>query len=66
MRQLSGSDAFFLYSDKPGRHQHISTIYLYDPSTAPDGKVDFATILNHVRDRIGRHGFFASGWSTSR
>ena len=49
MRQLSGSDAFFLYSDKPGRHQHVSTIYLYDPSTAPGGKVDFQTVLEHMR-----------------
>lgn len=58
MRQLSGSDAFFLYSDKPGRHQHISTIYLYDPSTAPGGKTDFLTILEHVRNRIGTSRIF--------
>ena len=58
MRQLSGSDAFFLYSDKPGRHQHISTIYLYDPSTAPGGEIDFLTILEHVRERIGTSRVF--------
>ena len=58
MRQLSGSDAFFLYADKPGRHQHISTIYLYDPSTAPGSRVDFRTILEHVRDRIGTSRIF--------
>ncbi len=58
MRQLSGSDAFFLYSDKPGRHQHISTIYLYDPSTAPGGRVDFQTILEHVRERISTSRIF--------
>ena len=58
MRQLSGSDAFFLYTDKPGGHQHISTIYLYDPSTAPGGSVDFLTILEHVRDRIGTSRIF--------
>lgn len=58
MRQLSGSDAFFLYSDKPGQHQHISTIYLYDPSTAPGGQVDFLTILEHVRDRISTSRIF--------
>jgi hypothetical protein len=40
MRQISGSDAFFLYADKPGRHQQLSTVYLYDPSTAPG---EFAT-----------------------
>lgn len=58
MRQLSGSDAFFLYSDKPGRHQHVSTIYLYDPSTAPGGKVDFQTVLEHMRARIGTSRIF--------
>lgn len=58
MRQLSGSDAFFLYSDNPGRHQHVSTIYLYDPSTAPGGKVDFQTVLEHMRARIGTSRIF--------
>ncbi len=58
MRQLSGSDAFFLYSDKPGRHQHVSTLYLYDPSTAPGGRVDFLTILEHVRERLGTSRMF--------
>ena len=52
MRQLSGSDAFFLYSDKPGKHQHVSTIYIYDQSTAPDGTVRFKSILQHVRQRL--------------
>ncbi|MDJ0709137.1 MAG: wax ester/triacylglycerol synthase family O-acyltransferase [Woeseiaceae bacterium] len=52
MRQLSGSDAFFLYSDKPGKHQHVSTIYIYDQSTAPDGHVRFKSILQHVRQRL--------------
>ena len=58
MRQLNGSDAFFLYSDKPGRHQHISTIYLYDPATAPDGKVEYQQILEHVRDRVSTSRIF--------
>ena len=58
MRQLSGSDAFFLYSDKPGRHQHLSTIYLYDPSAAPGGSLEFPTILEHVRKRIGTSRIF--------
>lgn len=57
MRQLSGSDAFFLYADKPGRHQHLSTIYLYDPSDAP-GDVNFQRILEHVRERIGTSRIF--------
>lgn len=52
MRQLSGSDAFFLFSDRPGQHQHISTIYLYDPSTAPGGRVGFEAFRSHVQDRL--------------
>ncbi len=58
MRQLSGSDAFFLYSDKPGRHQHVSTIYLYDPSTASTGDINFQVILEHVRARLGTSRIF--------
>jgi WS/DGAT/MGAT family acyltransferase len=58
MRQLTGSDAFFLYSDKPGQHQHISTIYLYDQSTAPGGTVRFKSILEHVRDRLSTSRIF--------
>ena len=57
MRQISGSDAFFLYADKPGRHQHLSTVYLYDPSAAPAG-IDFQRILEHVRERIGTSRIF--------
>jgi WS/DGAT/MGAT family acyltransferase len=58
MRQLSGSDAFFLFSDKPGQHQHISTIYIYDQSTAPGGHVRFKAILDHVRDRLSTSRIF--------
>ncbi len=58
MRQLSGSDAYFLYSDKPGKHQHVSTIYIYDQSTAADGTVRFKSILDHVRDRLATSRLF--------
>ena len=58
MRQLSGSDAYFLYSDRPGKHQHVSTIYLYDQSTVPTGTVRFKSILNHVRHRLGTSRLF--------
>lgn len=58
MRQLSGSDAYFLYSDKAGQHQHISTIYIYDQSTAPGGTVRFKSILNHVQGRLGTSRIF--------
>ena len=58
MRQLSGSDAFFLFSDKAGQHQHISTIYIYDQSTASGGHVRFKNILDHVQDRLSTSRIF--------
>ena len=58
MRQLSGADAFFLFSDKPGQHQHVSSLYIYDPSKVPGGKVSFDAILDHVRDRLSSSRIF--------
>ncbi|MEJ2603578.1 MAG: wax ester/triacylglycerol synthase family O-acyltransferase [Gammaproteobacteria bacterium] len=52
MRQLSGADAFFLYSDRPGRHQHVSTVYIYDPATAAGGELDFGAIRDHMENRL--------------
>jgi hypothetical protein len=36
MRRLSGPDALFRYSDRPGRHRHLSTPYHYEASSARD------------------------------
>jgi len=58
MRQLSGSDAFFLYSDRPGRHQHVSTIYIYDPATAAGGEVSFSAIRRHMEQRLDTSRLF--------
>ena len=52
MQQLSGGDSFFLYTDKPGKHQHIGMISIYDQSTAEGGVVRFKTILEHIRTRL--------------
>lgn len=53
MRQITGGDAFFLYTDKQSRHQQISMLYLYDQSTVKGEKLRFKTILEHVRSRLG-------------
>ncbi len=52
MKQLSGLDASFIYSDKPKAPQHIFTCLIYDTSTAPGGRVTFKTILEHYRSRL--------------
>ncbi|NBC22794.1 MAG: wax ester/triacylglycerol synthase family O-acyltransferase [Gammaproteobacteria bacterium] len=58
MRQLSGSDAFFLYSDRPGRHQHVSTVYVYDPAPTAEGTVSFDAIRRHMEARLDASRLF--------
>jgi WS/DGAT/MGAT family acyltransferase len=52
MRQLSGMDASFVYLEGPRQPMHIGSIAIYDPSTAPDGKVTFKGILEHITGRL--------------
>ena len=58
MRQISGGDAFYLFTDKESRHQHISALYIYDPSTAKEKPLRFKTILRHIEDRLGASPIF--------
>src|SRR5436190_9993204 len=52
MRQLSGMDASFVYLEAPRAPMHIGSVAIYDPSTAPDGKVTFKGILDHIQGRM--------------
>lgn len=58
MRQITGGDAFFLYTDKQARHQHISMLYIYDQSTVKGGPLRFKTILDTVEKRLGASPIF--------
>ncbi|MEJ2530442.1 MAG: wax ester/triacylglycerol synthase family O-acyltransferase [Halioglobus sp.] len=58
MRQITGGDAFFLYTDKQSRHQHISMLYIYDQSTVKGGPLRFKTILDNVEKRLGASPVF--------
>jgi len=58
VRQITGGDALFLYSDKQSRHQHISMLYLYDQSKVRGGPLRFKDILRHVEERIGSSPIF--------
>jgi len=51
MRQLTGLDASFVYVEGPRTPMHIGSIAIYDPSTAPGGKVTFKGILEHITTR---------------
>ena len=52
MQQLSGQDASFIYSERPHAPTHITSISVYDPSTAPGGAVTFKGILAHLEARL--------------
>ncbi|MDH3678907.1 MAG: wax ester/triacylglycerol synthase family O-acyltransferase [Acidimicrobiia bacterium] len=52
MKQLSGHDASFLYNETPNQPMHVGSVMIYDPSTAPNGKVRFKEILAHIENRI--------------
>lgn len=50
--QLSAQDAQFLYIQSATNLTHVMAVYIYDPSTAPGGKVRFKDIIEHVRKRL--------------
>ncbi len=52
MQQLSGTDASFLYLEASHAPQHISTLAIYDPSTAPGGGVRFKKIIENYSRRV--------------
>src|SRR3954468_11749724 len=52
MQQLSGQDASFIYSEQAHAPTHITSISIYDPSTAPGGEVSFADILEYLEARL--------------
>nr|WHW29362.1 putative wax ester/diacylglycerol synthase family O-acyltransferase [uncultured bacterium] len=50
--QLSAQDAQFLYIQSAINLTHVMAVYIYDPSTAPGGKVRFKDIIEHMRKRL--------------
>ncbi len=50
--QLSAQDAQFLYIQSATNLTHVMAVYIYDPSTAPGGKVRFKDIIEHMRNRL--------------
>jgi WS/DGAT/MGAT family acyltransferase len=51
-QQLNAQDAQFLYIQSGQTLTHVMGINIYDPSTAPGGKVRFRDIVEHVRGRL--------------
>lgn len=53
MQQLSAQDAQFLYIETGNNLTHVMGVNIYDPTTAPGGKVRFKDIIEHVESRLG-------------
>ena len=58
MEQLRGDDARFLYAESFNASGTITLVHIYDPSTAPGGKVRFKHILAHIEARLHRSPVF--------
>jgi len=52
MKHLSGVDNLFLALETPEAPLHVASLSIYDPSTAPGGKVRFKAVLNHFESRL--------------
>lgn len=52
LQQLSAQDAQFLYVETPNNLTHVTGMYIYDPATAPGGKVRLKDIIDHIRQRL--------------
>jgi WS/DGAT/MGAT family acyltransferase len=53
MKQLSGIDHMFLQMERGNQFMHVAGLGIYDPSTAPGGKVRFKDVLKFFAARIG-------------
>ena len=58
MRQLSGHDAGFLYTDTAQANANVSLLHIHDQSTAPGGVVRFKAILAQIERRLSAAPLF--------
>ena len=52
MKLLSGTDSLFLHMEQGNQYMHVAGLGIYDPSTAPGGKVRFKQILDFFSRRL--------------
>jgi WS/DGAT/MGAT family acyltransferase len=58
VRQLSHEDAAFLYADTDHANANVTLVLVYDPSTAPLGRLRFQGLLQHIASRLHRLPLF--------
>jgi diacylglycerol O-acyltransferase / wax synthase len=52
MKQLSGLDNVFLRLERGNQHMHVAGLAIYDPSSAPEGRVRFKDVLRFFESRL--------------
>jgi WS/DGAT/MGAT family acyltransferase len=52
MKQLSGLDELFLALERPNQCMHVAVLGVYDPGTAPGGRVRLRDIMTHMSQRL--------------
>ena len=52
MKQLSGTDNLLVEYEKGNVYMHVASLAIYDPSSAPGGRVRFKDILRFISRRI--------------
>ena len=58
MRQLNRDEALFVALESARSNSNVSLIQIYDPSTAPGGRLRFKSILALVESRLHRSRIF--------
>ena len=53
MEKLAGLDAAFVYLESEAMPLHTGGMLIYDPSTAPGGRVTYQQILDNLSSRLG-------------
>ncbi|WP_419662119.1 acyltransferase, ws/dgat/mgat family with UPF0089 [Desulfosarcina variabilis str. Montpellier] len=54
MKQLTGVDEMFFSLEAPNSPMHITDIHIYDPSTAPEGRVTNEDVLKYISQRLDK------------
>jgi WS/DGAT/MGAT family acyltransferase len=52
MKQLSGADTMFLQFEHGNNFMHVASLAIYDPATAPGGRVRFKDVLRFFAARV--------------
>ncbi len=58
MKPISSAEDLLLRVENANMPMHISSLTIYDPSTAPEGKVGFKDIMRYFSERLYRNKVF--------